>query len=280
MGKQYSINDIEQLTGIKAHTIRIWEKRYDIVEPKRTPTNIRYYDESDMKRLLMISVLYQKGMRISEIAQLSDERIKELVLSFKVPHQAQTTTIEQLLIAVTDFNQNFIDEILVEQIIKNGIEQTYENLISPFLTKIRILWLTEVITTLHHDFAYNQVSRFLWQYLKVNPKQANKNCLIFAPTGSATEPHLIYITYLLTQRNIPALYFGQTAEAEEIVKNEKFRNCIFVSVFDRLHIDFYIELNKSNNKTILFCPDEISEITRKDNFIIVENFSGLLNHIR
>jgi len=167
MERKFTISQLEKITGIKAHTIRIWEKRYNILQPKRTETNIRNYDEQDLKKLLMIVALYKRGMRISELAKLPKERLQELIQSYQLPSESQTVEVEQLLIAITDFNQQYFESLIVREIINNGTENTMEKIIFPFLQKVEVLWLTDVLTCLHYDFAFNQVTKFLWQNLKI-----------------------------------------------------------------------------------------------------------------
>ena len=98
----YSIKELENLSGIKAHTIRIWEKRYNLIEPSRTDTNIRYYCDKDLKRLLNVAILNRQGIRISEIAKLSDDKLAERVVNMATDTGDAERNIEQLVIAMID----------------------------------------------------------------------------------------------------------------------------------------------------------------------------------
>ncbi len=272
MGQTYNITDLEKISGIKSHTIRIWEKRYNLLNPKRTPTNIRYYDEQDLKKLLMVVILYKNGMKISEIANLPLHRLQELVLSFKLPEAAQTPIVEQLLLAVTDFNQNFLNEILVKEVINRGIESAFEDVIFPFLQKVGLLWLTDVASCLHMNFAHSQVSRFLWQNLKFQNIYEKPCYLTFAPQNSLAVPQLIYFSFLLNRYNKSTTFLGQIHSTIDIINTDKFRDCILMTIYKRLNRDFYEPLKQARNKVILIDLQQNYEDDLPDNFILIRSF--------
>ncbi len=276
MNKTYSINDLERISSIKAHTIRIWEKRYNLLSPKRTDTNIRLYSEQDLKKLLMVVVLYKKGMRISEIARLTFTRLQELVLDIKIPSEAQSTIIEQLMLGVTDFNQKFIDDIIIKEIINTGIENTFEKTIYPFLRKVELLWLTDIISGLHYDFAFNQLSRFLWQNLKFSPVTYYKNHYIaMVPPGSHTMPILIYFSFILNKLQNKITFIGPTQDVSELVSSKKFVHDSFLTVYNPLHNSFYKRLIASNHKIVIVDLAEEAELPDSPNLKIINKISQI-----
>ena len=130
---RYSIRELERLSGIKAHTIRIWEKRYNVVQPKRTNTNIRYYSETDLKKLLNIAILNRQGWKISEIARLNNDDLSDKVMKFTYNSKDLESQIEKLVIAMVDLDEAKFDHILSNAIMHDGFEQTIIKLIFPNL---------------------------------------------------------------------------------------------------------------------------------------------------
>jgi len=132
----YSIKELENLSGIKAHTIRIWEKRYGIIKPARTDTNIRYYCDSDLKRLLNIAILNRVGIRISDISKLSDPEMTDKVMSVAADSTNSESNIENLIIAMVEMDEYKFDKILSRYIMHEGFENTVIKIIFPFFEKI------------------------------------------------------------------------------------------------------------------------------------------------
>ena len=276
MNKTYSINDLERISSIKAHTIRIWEKRYNLLSPRRTDTNIRLYSEQDLKKLLMVVVLYKKGMRISEIAKLTFTRLQELVLDMKIPSEAQSTIIEQLMLGVTDFNQKFIDDIIIKEIINTGIDNAFEKTIYPFLRKVELLWLTDIISGLHYDFAFNQISRFLWQNLKFSPQtHYNNHYIALVPPNSHTMPILIYASYVLNKLKNKITFIGPTYDLTELLTSKKFARDIFLSVFSPMHNNFYQKLISTDHKVLLVDLASEAEFLPHPNLTVVHSLQEL-----
>ena len=200
----------------------------------------------------MVVVLYKKGMRISEIARLTFTRLQELVLDMKIPSEAQSTIIEQLMLGVTDFNQKFIDDIIIKEIINTGIEHTFEKTIYPFLRKVELLWLTDIISGLHYDFAFNQISRFLWQNLKFTPvAYYDQHYIAIVPPGSHTMPILIYSSFILNKHKNKITFIGPTNDITELISSKKFLRDSFLTVYNPLHNPFYIKLLESGHKTVI-----------------------------
>lgn len=274
MSKTYNISELEKITGIKAHTIRIWEKRYNLLTPKRTSTNIRYYDEQDLKKLLMVVILYKNGMKISEIASLPLSRLQELVLSFKMPSLAQTTTVEQLLLAITDFNEAFLNDILIKEIINQGFEAAFEKIIYPFLQKVCLLWLTDAASCLHLNFAHSQISRFLWQNLKFEQINSTQpGYLTFAPLNHHAIPLLIYFSFLLNRRQKPTTFLGQVYNLGDILTTDKFRGNTLVTIYKHINRDFLEPLKYTDMKTIIIdLEEEATDFAENPNVILIHSF--------
>ncbi|HOT14147.1 MAG TPA: MerR family transcriptional regulator [Bacteroidales bacterium] len=208
----YSIKDMEKLSGIKAHTIRIWEKRYSLICPSRTNTNIRLYSDAELRKLLNISILVRNGMRISQISRLPDS-----VLGEKVAILAQTTSkiedlSEGLISAMIEFDENKFDRILSNLIIKFGFEDTYIKVLTPFFEKVGILWQTGTILPAQEHFVSSLIRQKLIIAIDSQrdvPITRKSNFLLFLPEGEMHELGLLFIQYLLRKRGYSTVYLGQ-----------------------------------------------------------------------
>jgi DNA-binding transcriptional MerR regulator len=217
--KTFSISDIENLTGIKAHTIRIWEQRYNLVSAKRTQTNIRYYDDDDLCSFLNISTLNENGYKISKIAELNSHEICQLVKNLQQDHynvnvQVQTLTNSMLKMDEVDF-----DDILDKCISDLGVQYTVENIIFPFMRKVGFMWQVNSINIAHEHFASHKIEQRLISetaQLKhsVNPK--SKRYLLFLPPNETHQVGLLYTLYLLKLHGHHTLYLGQNLPMDSL----------------------------------------------------------------
>ncbi|MBK7031363.1 MAG: MerR family transcriptional regulator [Bacteroidales bacterium] len=158
---KYSIKDLEKLTGIKAHTIRIWEKRYHLVDPSRTATNIRYYSDEDLKRLLNVSVLNRYGFRISNIVSMTSEELNSKLLDLSEQDPMFSHEVESLVLSMIEMDEQRFDKILSSSIIKFGFETTITDVLHKFLEKIGVLWQTGTITPAQEHFVSNLIRQKL-----------------------------------------------------------------------------------------------------------------------
>ena len=144
MGK-YSIKELERLSGIKAHTLRIWEKRYNLFEPNRSDTNIRYYSDSDLKKLLNVTILSNSGTKISKIVGMDDEQLKKAVTEIEDEDVLKQKRIDDLILPMLQFDEVAIDKLLSYYYKELGVEGTFIGVLYPFLEKIGIMWLTDEV---------------------------------------------------------------------------------------------------------------------------------------
>ena len=142
MMDRYTLADLEKLTGIMAGTIRIWERRYRIIKPHRTDTNRRWYDDDDLKRIINIAILNRSGLKISKIASLTGPEIAGMVASLTRESPDTETQIDSMIVAMTEFNENAINDILMRSIINTEFEVTFENIVFPFLRRVGVMWHT------------------------------------------------------------------------------------------------------------------------------------------
>ncbi len=228
MTTQYSIKDLERISGIKAHTIRIWEKRYNIVEPERTESNIRFYCDSDLKRILNISVLINSGLKISRIAKLSDHEINKKILELNSIHSpGQGGQIESLVVAMIDLDEVKFEQVLNKSIISIGFEDTLFRVIYPLLSKIGVLWQIGTITPSHEHFMTNLIRQKLFaaiDNLVAERKPGSKTFLLALPQWELHDIGLLVYNYLIRKNGHKAIFLGQGIPLEDVVSIVKQAN--------------------------------------------------------
>lgn len=214
----FTIKDLENLSGIKAHTIRIWEQRYSFLKPKRSDTNIRYYDADELKRLLNIALLNRYGYKISHINRMGTEAIREKILELPSEEAKLERMLNFLLHGMVDFETASFEAILDEHIKEHGIDHTITSLIFPFLQKIGILWLTDHVRVSHEHLVSNVVRQKLIMGIE-NARPKNKKdriVVLFLPPGEYHEIGLLYIHYLLKMQGYRIIYLGADVPLDEL----------------------------------------------------------------
>lgn len=215
----YSIKDLEQLSGIKAHTLRIWEQRYQFILPKRTETNIRYYDNDDLKLVLNIALLKDNGYKISKIAQMDPKTMGEEVIRLTERNLRYPDQINALILAMVDLDEDRFEKIMASNILKLGFESTMINVVYPFLSKTGVLWQTGAINPAQEHFISNLIRQKLIVAIDGQFVAARKNSskyLLYLPTGELHELTLLFVCYLIKARHQKALYFGQNLPFEDL----------------------------------------------------------------
>jgi len=216
---QYSIKELEQLSGIKAHTIRIWEKRHKIIEPSRTATNIRYYSDLDLKKIINVSLLNTYGIKISKIADMSLDDVNKKVLEISELQNDKGVHIDQMVIAMIDMEEELFEKILNNLILRFGFEKTITEIIYPFLEKIGILWQTQNITPAHEHFISNLIRQKIVvaiDGLPIPPK-TSKKILLFLPEGEMHELGLLFYHFLIRKSGYRTYYLGQNVPHEDLI---------------------------------------------------------------
>jgi MerR family transcriptional regulator, light-induced transcriptional regulator len=216
---QYSIKELEQLSGIKAHTIRIWEKRHKIIEPSRTATNIRFYSDLDLKKIINVSLLNTYGIKISKIADMSLDDVNKKVLELSELQNDKGVHIDQMVIAMLDMEEELFEKILNNLILRFGFEKTITEIIYPFLEKIGILWQTQNITPAHEHFISNLIRQKIVvaiDGLPIPPK-TSKKILLFLPEGEMHEMGLLFYHFLIRKSGYRTYYLGQNVPHEDLI---------------------------------------------------------------
>src|SRR5574343_960172 len=193
----FTIKDLENLSGIEAHTIRIWEQRYSFLNPQRTETNIRYYSGDELKTVLNIALLNKYGFKISHIDRMSAEEMREKTLSLNQAQAQQERIVNELISCMIDMKLDEF-EVLVDGYIKTkGIEKAIPQIIFPFLERIGILWLTNHINPAQEHLVTNIIRQKLIVGIEsvVSHIHSDKAILLFLPEGEHHELGLLFMYY-------------------------------------------------------------------------------------
>ncbi len=206
----FSIKDLEALSGVKAHTIRIWEQRYGLLKPQRTDTNIRFYSNDELKNLLNIALLNKNGFKISHITNFTDLQVKEKILSLNNSEAQLERIVTELINTMIDFNVIDFELIINKYIAQKGIERTITQILFPFLEKVGLLWQTHSINPVQEHLVTNIIrQKFIVAIENATPfKVSNKKVLIFAPQTEYHELGLLYVNYQMKIRGIETIYLG------------------------------------------------------------------------
>jgi DNA-binding transcriptional MerR regulator len=246
----FSIRDLENLSGIKAHTIRIWEKRYNLLSPERTDTNIRLYSLASLQKLLNVTLLYQNGHKISKIAKISDKDIPYIVREIVAKHSHKSQAINAFKLAMVNFDQTLFFETYNALLSDNTFKEIFTETFIPLLNELGFLWQTDTISPAHEHF----ISGLIKQKILINieklqhlsPTKKDKVFVAFLPENEIHEIGLLYVNYEIILKGYKCIYLGPTIPIENLEDLLKYFNDIyFVSYFtvfpEKDNITSYLE---------------------------------------
>ena len=221
--QRYSIKDLERLSGIKAHTLRIWEKRYNIFSPLRTDTNIRYYSNDDIRKLLNIKTLLDSGLKISKISQLTDTELhhkikEELKKSEPAPYN---TYIYEFMDAMLSISEEKFHTLFSSCVLKFGFYETMVQIVYPFLYKVGLLWTIEKVIPLQEHFASCLIKQKLNSAidgLNVEPNPKPKKFLLFLNQHEEHEIALLFASYIIRSAGHKVVYLGPRVPTDNLIK--------------------------------------------------------------
>lgn len=222
----FTIKDLENLSGIKAHTIRIWEQRYTFLKPSRTDTNIRYYSNDELKKVLNIALLNKYGFKISHIDKMNAQEMRDKIITLNQAEAQQERLINEMLQCMIDLDMDRFESVLDQFIAAKGIDKAIHYLVFPFLDKIGILWLTNNIHPAQEHLVTNIIRQKLIVGIEsvVSHLSPDKKVILFLPEGEHHELGLLYIYYLLKSRGVQVIYLGANvplSDLEYITKSKK-----------------------------------------------------------
>jgi DNA-binding transcriptional MerR regulator len=214
----YTIKDLENLSGVKAHTIRIWEQRYGFLKPQRTDTNIRFYTSEELKKILNIALLNRYGYKISHIDRMDEEGIREKILSLNQAEAQVERIINELVRFMIDLELDDFEDVLDSYINTRGIEKAISQIIFPFMERIGMLWLTDHINPAQEHLVTNIIRQKLIVGIDgiASHVRVDATVLLFLPEGEYHELGLLYMNYLLRSRGISTLYLGANVPVDDV----------------------------------------------------------------
>jgi len=291
---KYSIKDLERISGIKAHTLRIWEQRYDLLQPNRTETNIRYYTNADLKRIINVSLLNNNGYKISSIAKLDDNKLIKEVENFFNSYRKESDQIESLVLSMIDVNEQQFENTINKSIEHFGFQNTMENIVFPFFKQLGDMWQVGIISAAQEHYISNLIRQKLIvgidKFVSTTSELAKKY-LFFLPEGELHEIGLLYTHYLTKAKGHKCYYLGQSVPFDDLKSitegiNPNFLVCIFTANPPNFNIETYLKACNTNisNATFLVSgrllvgPDTSVKIPDA-RFKIYKDFVDFKNHI-
>ncbi len=249
MTSTYTIKDLERLSGIKAHTLRIWEQRYNILKPERSETNIRLYSNNDLRKILNISMINNNGSKISKIAKMEDELIAQEVDKIVNTYKNENDQVDSLVLAMVEFDEQRFEKIISNCILHYGFEKSYENVIVPFLRHIGVMWRIGMVNPAQEHFISNLVRQKLIvaiDSVASKSEQTEKYVVLFLPDKELHELSLLYCYYLCKLNGLKCLYLGQTMPLEDVLKINHVTNnthfiCIITTKFEGISTNDYFQ---------------------------------------
>ncbi len=218
--EQFSIKDLENLSGIKAHTIRIWEKRYGLLSPERTDTNIRYYSLEALQKLLNVSLLNSNGYKISKIAQLPEDKIPVAVREMIVKKGVNNYTVNSFKLAMLNFDYKLFNATYNQLLVQKSFREIFLNIFVQLLDDVGLLWQSKTITPAHEHFVSNLIKQKIYLHIENLQLQAsekdNKVFVLFLPLNEIHELGLLYLHLEFLLHGYPSIYLGQSVPAENL----------------------------------------------------------------
>ena len=291
---KFSISQLQQFSGIKAHTIRIWEQRYNALTPARSEGNTRYYDNSQFRRLLNIVSLMNTKYRLSELCAMPDEKLfmllQERLKDFSNSDNQNEYFVSQLVTAGLTYDEIYFDKIFSNVLLRMGMKNTYTNVIYPLLNRLGLMWTSDLLPPTHEHFLSNLIRQKLSSAIdSLPPPIKEEKWLLFLPGGELHEIGLLFGNYLLKQTGRKTIYLGADVPFETLTKaveDTRPHNLLFFLVHhdDYSNVQLYLDdLNKifKNRKFFMSGNEKLIEKLKLNNKTTwlksVEQFIELLN---
>lgn len=255
--KLFSIRDLENLSGIKAHTIRIWEKRYELLSPERTSTNIRTYNLESLQKLLNITLLYNNGHKISKIAKIPEENIPLMVREIVSKNSIKNHAISAFKLAMINFDQTLFISTYNSIIVDRTFREVFKDVFIPFLNEIGLLWQTDSISPAHEHFVTSLIKQKIVSNTENLHQLTVKKDKIFVPFLPENEIHeigLLYLNYEIVLRGYKSIYLGQTVPLDTLQD--------VMQYFDKLYFVSYFTVAPSQDKIEKYMND-FSELIKE-----------------
>lgn len=285
----FSIKDLENLSGIKAHTIRIWEKRYKILEPMRSETNIRFYDIKNLQKLLSIVLLHNYGYKISKISSLSHEKFNKLANDIISEKSAKNHAISTFKVAMMNFDQTLFFNTYNKLLNEKSFKEVFYSVFIPLMQELGFLWQTDTISPAHEHF----ITYLIKQKLLINtekvqtltPTKEDKVFVLFLPSNEIHELGIMYLNYEILLNGYQTIYLGESIPIDSLLDlKSAFEKITFVSYFtvepNQDIIEDYIDemhekLIKNSDNEMLLLGRMTAEIKDKNKYNNIHIYNSI-----
>ena len=284
----YSIKDLENITGVRAHTIRIWEQRHGLLSPERTPTNIRVYSDKELRKLLSIVLLNKNGFKVSKLAKLSDKEITELVLQLsEIQDSSIENHIENLKLIMVDMDEAKFEKLFNHLVLQFGFEEAVINIVIPFFKRLFHLWQTDSVTIAQLNFIASLHKQKFYVAIDgiLPPKSPKaKKIILFLPKTDWLDIGLIFCNYLAKKRGYQTLYLGASFPVDELAYIlQKEPDCDLLSVATSSQIDLTAYFSKvldicTENQRLMITGNQCNTIKIKDSRLILNEDYGVFKN--
>lgn len=273
--KYFSIRDLENLSGIKAHTIRIWEKRYNLLSPERTDTNIRIYSLESLQKLLNIILLYNNGYKISKIAKIPESELPQVVREIIAKNSMKSHAINAFKLSMINFDLNLFQNTYNSLLANRSFREIFWQVFMPLLNELGLLWQTDTISPAHEHFITNLIKQKIYTSTEklqiIAPSREDKVFVLYLPENEIHEIGLLFLNYEIVLRGYKTIYLGQTMPVDSLVDLQKFYdNLYFLSYFtvepnkdvvNRYIEDFKSMINFNGNTKLWILGRQTQHIT-------------------
>ena len=216
----FSIKNLEHLSGIKAHTIRIWEKRYNLFEPERTDTNIRLYNLENLQKLLNVTLLYNNGYKISKIASFNSQEITENVHKLTINKNADDWSIGLFKLAMINFDQRLFTKTFNDLLDQFSFSEVFKNVFVPLMNELGVLWQTNSISPSHEHFITSLVKQKIHAMCEdlqqKSTRRTDRRFVLFLPDNEIHELGLLYLQYEVLNNGFQCVFLGQSVPIESL----------------------------------------------------------------
>jgi len=284
---RYSIKDLEQISGIKAHTLRAWEQRHKLINPKRTSTNIRFYGDDDLRTVLNTSVLLDAGYKIGQIAKLSSSELSAKALEESPYTGAYTYELNELKLSTLNFDLPRFEEVMSHCVSKFGVHKTFQEIIGDYIQELGKLWLAGNVSISQEHFMSSLIRQKLFSAIDSLPSVSvpkSGSYALFLPANELHELGLLYLTYVLKERGEHVYYLGQSLPKEYLEDLLNYKNVTHViSAFttnpDVEQLDDYLveldDMVEGKDVQVLLTGYLFSQFQPKSDYRNIEIFQSL-----
>ncbi|MGJ8761183.1 MAG: MerR family transcriptional regulator [Polaribacter sp.] len=272
----FTIKDLENISGIKAHTIRIWEKRYNLLEPKRSETNIRFYSNEDLQKLLNIVLLNNNDIKISKISKMSDEELILQTRALAFVTSLNDESINALKLSMFQFDKRLFNNVYEKLLEEKTFQEIFQEVFIPFLNDVGLLWQTDTLKPAHEHFISNLIVQKILintEKLQFNISETSKTYVLFLPENEIHEIGLLYLNYELVLRGAHTVYLGQSLPLNNLdyfleSDNEIcFITSLTIKPYDDKIEDYFKEIDamiRNSSKTFIAIGQKVNQVKHLD----------------